>query len=117
VCSSDLEEAPCQLAIFSDSTTEIGRGLGRMTMPEMIDYSVVGAIAMMWLAARAEGIGMGWVSILDPARVKAILDVPQAWTFIGHLCIGYPLAADDTPALEREGWEHRHPPQGAVLYR
>jgi len=60
---------------------------------------------------------MGWVSILDPARVAAILDVPRTWTFIGHLCIGYPLAADDTPALEREGWEHRHAPEGPVLYR
>ena len=112
-----LDDAPCQIAVFSDHATTQGKGLGSLTMPETLDYSVVNAIHTLWLAARAEGIGMGWVSILDPARVAAILDVPQDWTFIGHLCLGYPLAADDTPALEREGWEHRHPPEGAVLYR
>jgi 5,6-dimethylbenzimidazole synthase len=57
------------------------------------------------------------VSILDPARMTAILDLPQDFVFIGHLCVGYPLAADDTPSLEREGWEHRHPAEGVVLYR
>ena len=112
-----LDDAPCQIAVFSDHGTAQGKGLGSLTMPETLDYSVVNAIHTLWLAARAEGIGMGWVSILDPARVAAILDVPPAWTFIGHLCIGFPVAADDTPALERAGWEHRHPPEGAVLYR
>ena len=112
-----LEEAPCHLAIFAEPATEVGHGLGRRTMPEMSEYSVVAAIHTLWLAARAEGIGMGWVSILDPARIAAVLDVPSTWTFIGHLCIGYPLAADDTPSLEREGWEHRQAPDGAVLYR
>jgi 5,6-dimethylbenzimidazole synthase len=60
---------------------------------------------------------MGWVSILDPARVAAILDVWQHWIFIGYLCVGYPVQEDDTPALEREGWEHRHSRAGAVIYR
>jgi len=60
---------------------------------------------------------MGWVSILDPARVAAILDVPQDWIFIGYLCVGYPVQEDDTPALERDGWEHRHSHAGAVIYR
>jgi 5,6-dimethylbenzimidazole synthase len=112
-----LDDAPCQLAIFADRSTAQGAGLGRLTMPETLDYSVVMAIHTLWLAARAEGIGMGWVSILDPARIAAILDVPKHWIFIGHLCIGFPVAADDTPALEREGWEHRHAPDSAVLYR
>ncbi len=112
-----LDDAPCQIAVFSDRSTAQGAGLGSLTMPETLDYSVVNAVHTLWLAARAEGIGMGWVSILDPQRIAAILDVPQDWTFIGHLCIGFPVAADDTPALEREGWEHRHPPEGAVLYR
>ena len=60
-----LEEAPCQMAIFAEPATEIGHGLGRKTMPEMAEYSVVAAIHTMWLAARADGIGMGWVSISD----------------------------------------------------
>ena len=76
---------------------------------------MVNAVHTLWLAARAEGIGVGWVSILDPARIAEILDVPPDWVFIGHLCIGYPVAADDTPALERAGWEHRHAPKEAVL--
>jgi len=107
-----LDDAPC-----ADHAMAQGRGLGRATMPETLDYSVAIAIHTLWLAARAEGLGGGWVSILDPARVKAILEVPQAWTFIGHLCIGFSVAADDRPALEREGWEHRRAPEGAVLYR
>ncbi|WP_342021832.1 hypothetical protein [Methyloceanibacter marginalis] len=55
---------------------------------------------------------MGWVSILDPARMTEILEVSREWIFVGHLCLGYPEAQDDTPALERAGWEHRHPPEG-----
>ena len=53
----------------------------------------------------------------DCQRIAEILDVPQDWVFIGHLCVGYPVKEDDTPALERAGWEHRHPPKGVVLYR
>src|SRR3990170_2080724 len=112
-----LDDAPCQIAVFSDRSTAQGAGLGRLTMPETLDYSVVNAVHTFWLAARAEGIGMGWVSILDPSRIAEILDVPQDWVFIGHLCVGYPVKEDDTPALERAGWEHRHPPKGVVLYR
>jgi 5,6-dimethylbenzimidazole synthase len=63
-----LAEAPCHLAVFADPETEIGHGLGRRTMPEMLEYSVVTAIHTLWLAARAEGIGMGWVSILIPRK-------------------------------------------------
>ncbi|MEZ5726520.1 MAG: 5,6-dimethylbenzimidazole synthase [Burkholderiaceae bacterium] len=112
-----LDEAPVQIAVFSDRGTAQGAKLGRLTMPETLDYSVVTAVHTLWLAARAEGIGLGWVSILDPARMTAILEVPADWRFIGHLCLGYPQAEDDTPALERAGWEHRHPPEGVVIHR
>jgi nitroreductase len=61
----------------------VGLGLGRRTIPEMIEYSVVTAVYTMWLAARAEGIGFGWVSILDPARMAEIPDVPPDWHLIG----------------------------------
>jgi 5,6-dimethylbenzimidazole synthase len=102
-----LDDAPCQLAVFADPETEQGHGLGRHTMPEMIQYSAVAAVHTLWLAARAEGIGMGWVSILDPQAVRAILAVPPHWQLIGYFCLGYPAAADDTPELAREGWEPR----------
>ena len=112
-----LDDPPCQIAVFSDRSTAQGTGLGRLTMPQTLDYSVVNAVHTLWLAARAEGIGLGWVSILDPQRIATTLDVPSDWVFIGHLCVGYPVQADDTPALEREGWEHRHASSGVVLYR
>lgn len=112
-----LQEAPCHLAVFADRGTETGHGLGRRTMPEMAEYSVVTAVYTMWLAARAEGIGMGWVSILDPERVKAILDVPPAWRFIGYFCLGFPQADSDSPELERAGWETRARPPAFVLRR
>src|SRR4051794_26376774 len=102
-----LREAPCHLAVFADRSTTVGHGLGRRTMPEMADYSVVTAVFSMWLAARAEGVGMGWVSILDPAMIAGILDIPTDWRFIGYFCLGYPQAADDSPELERVGWEQR----------
>lgn len=112
-----LDAAPVHLAVFSDPATLQGHGLGRMTMPETIDYSVVMAVHTLWLAARAEGIGVGWVSILDPAEVQAALDVPATWTFIGYFCIGYPQAEADSPALEQLGWERRRPAAGTLLRR
>ena len=112
-----LEEAPSQFAVFADSTTAQGHGLGRRTMPETAEYSAVTAVSMMWLAARAEGLGMGWVSILDPPRMTEILDVPQAWRFIGYFCLGYPQVESDAPELERALWERRRDPRACVLHR
>jgi 5,6-dimethylbenzimidazole synthase len=112
-----LEEAPCQLAVFADAATDQGHGLGRRTMPEMAEYSVVAAIHTIWLAARAEGIGMGWVSILTPERMNKILDVPEGWRFLGYFCVGYPQAETDVPELERAGWETRRKSQTFILRR
>ena len=112
-----LSDAPCHLAVFADRATDVGHGLGRRTMPEMADYSVVGAIATLWLAARADGIGLGWVSILDPEIVSAALDVPADWRLIGYLCIGYPRTETDRPELQREGWERRRPVADYIVRR
>jgi 5,6-dimethylbenzimidazole synthase len=112
-----LREAPCHLAVFADRATGVGHGLGRRTMPEMADYSVVTAVTTMWLAARAEGIGMGWVSILDPDELSAALDIPRDWRLIGYFCIGYPETSSDQPELERAGWEHRRPPSDHIVRR
>ena len=112
-----LADAPAHLAVFADRGTAIGHGLGRHTMPEMAEYSVVAAVTTMWLAARAEGIGMGWVSILDPARVASVLEVPAGWRFIGYFCLGYPRDEDETPELERAGWEQRQPAETFILRR
>jgi 5,6-dimethylbenzimidazole synthase len=112
-----LDDAPCHVAVFADRSTALGHGLGRLTMPQMIEYSAVLAVHTLWLAARAEGIGVGWLSILEPARVAAILDTPAGWAFIGYFCIGYPAEECDTPALEQAGWETRRPLSEAVFYR
>jgi 5,6-dimethylbenzimidazole synthase len=112
-----LDEAPGHLAVFADRSTELGHGLGRRTMPEMIEYSAVTAVHTIWLAARAQGIGMGWVSILDPQAAAAALDVPADWKFIGYFCLGYPQADDTVPELEQSGWEQRRLPSSVILHR
>lgn len=104
-----LSDAPCHLAIFAEPDPTQGHGLGRQTMPETAAYSAVMAVHTLWLAARAVGLGLGWVSILDKQAISGILEVPVKWTFIGYLCIGYPQTESDTPELERAGWEQRHP--------
>ncbi len=106
-----LDDAPCHLAVFAEPGPHQGGGLGRMTMPETTAYSAVLAIHTLWLAARAIGLGLGWVSILDPARVTAALDVPVEWQFIGYLCLGYPIEEEDRPELQRLGWECPRPGQ------
>lgn len=103
-----LREAPVHLAVFADLEATAGHGLGRRTMPETLAYSVVGAVHTLWLAARARGIGVGWVSILEPETVARILDVPAAWRLIAYLCIGYPEEEHLDPELERHGWQPRH---------
>jgi 5,6-dimethylbenzimidazole synthase len=112
-----LDDAPCQFAVFADRATSQGHGLGRLTMPETIDYSVVMAVYTLWLVARAEGIGLGWVSILEPEIVGSLLDVPPEWNFIGYFCLGYPSDVDDVPALERAGWEQRRAPSSTFFKR
>ena len=106
---SGMREAPIHLAVFCDDATEKGHGLGAETMRETRAYSVVGAITLLWLAARAEGLGLGWVSILDPARLARDLNAPATWTLVGYLCLGWPETSDTTPELEKLGWERRAP--------
>ncbi|CAM5219852.1 5,6-dimethylbenzimidazole synthase [Bosea thiooxidans] len=100
-----LREAPVQFAVFCDHGTERGHGLGRRTMPEMLDYSVVAAITQFWLSARIHGLGVGWVSILEPAEIAAALGAPSDWKLIAYLCIGWPEADCAEPELVRAGWE------------
>src|SRR5258708_25869665 len=78
-----------------------------MTMPSTLDYSAVMAIHTLWLAARTYGIGLGWVSILNPPDVERILEVPAGWALIAYLCLGYPVEEQALPELERRGWERR----------
>ena len=112
-----LDEAPVHLAVFADEGTAVGHALGRRTMPETLRYSTVAAVAQMCLAARAHGVGVGWISILDPAAAAATLEAPPAWALIGYFCLGYPQEVSAQPELEREGWERRLALDGLILRR
>ncbi len=100
-----LRDAPVHLAVFTEQTPGEGHGLGRQSMPEMLNYSTVSAIHTLWLAARAENLGLGWVSILDPDGIARILNVPDSWQLTGYLCLGKAAFDDDTPLLHRQDWQ------------
>jgi 5,6-dimethylbenzimidazole synthase len=102
-----MDRAPHQFAVFCDQATGQGFGLGRHTMPEMLEYSTVVMVATFWLAARAAGLGVGWVSILDPREVGRILDAPPSWKLVAYLCVGWPETEHLDPELERHGWQSR----------
>jgi 5,6-dimethylbenzimidazole synthase len=106
---SGMNDAPEHLAIYCDDSTDKGAGLGAASMPEMRRYSVVGAVTLMWLTARALGLGVGWVSVLDPKRLNADLEIPDGWTLVAYLCVGWPAKNTLTPELETKGWEVRAP--------
>jgi 5,6-dimethylbenzimidazole synthase len=100
-------EAPQNLCVVCDSQSSQGHQLGRQTMPETAVYSAVCAVQNLWLAARAEGIGVGWVSILEPNLLRSTLKIPEQITPVAYLCLGYVDAFAGEPDLERAGWEKR----------
>lgn len=104
-----MDTAPVQLAVFTDTEPEAGRKLGRRTMPETLRQSTAMAIYTLWLAARAENLGMGMVSILNPTDVERALYTPHTWAFDAWICLGYPEFDDDTPLLHRAQWQKNLP--------
>ena len=102
-----LLEAPQHVCVLCESEAAQGHGLGRKTMPEMAAYSSVCAVENLWLAARAEGVGVGWVSILEVEALRRVLRVPEKLTVVAYLCVGYVERFEDVPDLERLGWEQR----------
>lgn len=88
---------------------------GRRTMPEMDLASVACAIQNIWLAARAEGIGMGWVSLFDPQRLAALLEMPDGAKPVAILCLGHVSGFYPKPMLEIEGWDTRKVLQDLVF--
>jgi 5,6-dimethylbenzimidazole synthase len=98
-------EAPLNIAVFyKPSGAPV---LGQTAMPEVGLYSVVCAVQNMWLMARALNIGLGWVSILDPERVKRIVGASAETRLVAYLCIGYTDGFYVQPELELLGWERR----------
>ena len=78
-----LREAPELIVVFCDEQPKAGHGLGIVSMPEMLRYSCVLAIHTLWLAARLRGIGVGWVSILEPGVIRALLSLATGWEMVG----------------------------------
>jgi 5,6-dimethylbenzimidazole synthase len=98
-------EAPINLCVTCHPTVSRGFGLGRQTMPETAHYSSVCAVQNLWLAARAEGVGVGWVSILDPVELRQALAIPPEVDPVAYLCLGYVNEFLSRPELEIKGWE------------
>jgi 5,6-dimethylbenzimidazole synthase len=100
-------ESPLNLAVTCDRRRDAPFVLGRAPMPDTDLYSTCLAIENLWLAARAEGVGLGWVSILDRQETEALLELPSGVQLVAYLCIGYPLEFRDKPMLEEKGWKSR----------
>ena len=109
-------EAPVNVCVTCDEAPARGNGLGRQTMPETARYSTVCAIQNLWLAARVEGLGVGWVSILEPATLRARLAIPAHLTIVAYLCVGHVAAFAPVADLERDRWETRVPLGDVVDY-
>jgi 5,6-dimethylbenzimidazole synthase len=100
-------DAPVNICITCDPDRAKGSGLGRQTDPSVALYSTVCAVQNLWLAARAESLGVGWVSILDFDQLRQTLGIPQALTLVAYLCVGYVSEFRPRPDLEEKGWETR----------
>jgi 5,6-dimethylbenzimidazole synthase len=102
-----IEEAPLNICVTCDSTRHGPAVLGRSLNPQTDIYSTCCAIQNLWLAARAEGLGVGWVSILSEEHLKTILHIPVHIAVVGYLCVGYPERFEAKPELETVGWLNR----------
>ncbi|MFG1265441.1 MULTISPECIES: 5,6-dimethylbenzimidazole synthase [Xanthobacter] len=110
-----LREAPLLLCITCERDRAGPVVLGRTHQSEMDIYSTVCAVQNIWLAARAENLGVGWVSILDLADLRRILAIPDPIVPIALLCVGYVEGFAATPDLERAGWRQRLPLEELVF--
>lgn len=109
-------DAPVNLCVLCDDEPTRGHGLGRQTIPETARYSTVCAIQNLWLAARVEGLGVGWVSIIDPNALRTIFHVPTGLSIVAYLCVGYVSAFAEEPDLVSADWESRAPLSDVVYH-
>jgi len=110
-----IQEAPLNICVTCDSRRHGPAILGRSLNPQTDVYSTCCAIQNLWLAARAEGLGVGWVSILSEDRLKEILRIPIHVAVVGYLCVGYPERFEAKPELETAGWLRRLPLRDVVF--
>ena len=107
-------DAPLGICVTCDTLRGGPHVLGRDSMPETDRYSTCLAIQNLWLAARAEGIGVGWVSIVDPVELARFFHLPDGVVPIAYLCVGYPVTMPDEPMLAATGWRQRLPLEAVV---
>jgi 5,6-dimethylbenzimidazole synthase len=108
-------EAPLNLAVTCDGRRDAPFVLGRAPMPQTDLFSTCLAIENLWLAARAEGVGVGWVSILDKQATEQLLRLPVGVHLVAYLCVGYPTEFRPRPMLEEVGWKRRQPLEEMVF--
>jgi 5,6-dimethylbenzimidazole synthase len=111
-----IEEAAINICVTCDRTRAGPHVLGRNTIIDTDIYGTCCAVQNLWLAARAEGIGVGWVSILTIDALRMILGIPESVLPVAYLCVGYPEEFFDEPELQRRGWAHRLP-LNEVIFR
>ena len=104
-----IMEAPINLCITCDPDRAGPVVIGRTHIKVMDEYSTVCAVQNLWLAARAEGLGVGWVSILDREALRRTLDIPEGIVPVAYLCLGWVEGYHRQPELERAGWRKRLP--------
>lgn len=109
-------KAPLNLVVTCDRRRDGQTGLGRFHNPQMSAYSCVCAVENLWLAARAENIGVGWVSIYHEDALRKLLKIPQHIEIIAYLCIGYVSHFYDSPELEQKGWRNRVPLESLIYH-
>jgi nicotinate-nucleotide--dimethylbenzimidazole phosphoribosyltransferase len=110
-----IREAPLGVVVACDRRTPAAGVLGRATFPDADLWSCACAIQNLWLAARAEGLGMGWVTLFQPADLAELLGLPEGVVTLGWLCLGWPDERPPAPGLERAGWSRRLPLDAVVL--
>jgi nicotinate-nucleotide--dimethylbenzimidazole phosphoribosyltransferase len=110
-----IREAPLGVVVCCDRRTPAAGVLGRATFPDADVWSCACAIENLWLAARAEGLGLGWVTLFRPEELAALLGLPDGVVSLGWLCLGWPDERPPAPGLERAGWSRRAPLSDVVL--
>ncbi|QNK80104.1 5,6-dimethylbenzimidazole synthase [Nakamurella sp. PAMC28650] len=110
-----IREAPLGVVIACDRRTAAPGVLGRATFPDADLWSCACAIENIWLAARAEGLGLGWVTLFRPADLAGLLHLPDGVVTLGWLCLGWPDERPPGPGLERAGWSKKSPLEDVVL--
>jgi len=110
-----IVKAPLNICVTCDTTRDGKTGLGRYHNPQMAVYSTVCAVQNLWLAARSENVGVGWVSIYREEQLRTVLNIPAHIEIVAYLCVGFVSSFYDQPELQKKGWCNRLSLEGLVF--